>query len=41
MYRQISMVLSPQSGLGFKALYGTVIAGDPEQVGVWGADDHP
>jgi hypothetical protein len=41
LYRQISMVLDAQSGLGFRAVYGTVIAGDPEQVGVWGADDHP
>ena len=34
LYRQISMVLSEQSGLGFKALYSTIIAGNPEQIKV-------
>lgn len=28
-------------GLPFKALYGTTLSGDPEQVGVWGADGNP
>ncbi len=28
-------------GLPFKAVYGTTILGDPEQVGVWGADGNP
>ncbi len=28
-------------GLPFKAVYGTTLVGDPEQVGVWGADGNP
>lgn len=28
-------------GLPFRALYGTTLSGDPEQVGVWGADGNP
>jgi hypothetical protein len=28
-------------GLPFKAIYGTTLVGDPEQVGVWGADGSP
>lgn len=28
-------------GLPFKAVYGTTMSGDPEQVGVWGADGNP
>lgn len=28
-------------GLPYKAVYGTTLSGDPEQVGVWGADGNP
>lgn len=30
-----------QDGLLYRAPYGLVVAGDPDQVGAWGADDNP
>lgn len=41
LYVEISLSRQPTTGGLYKAPYTLVLAGDPEQVGSWGADNQP
>lgn len=41
LYVEISLYQRLTTGEPYKAPYGLVVAGDPEQVGSWGADNQP
>jgi hypothetical protein len=41
IYISMVEVLKPTLGLIYPAIYGSSVVGDPDQVGVWGAEGNP